>query len=54
MDSSTLAVWDSPFQIEGCLVSFYIAMFIELSVFNEDSLDIDQMPHCLHCLPMSF
>ena len=40
-----LSLWIGHFQFTGCLVSFLVLLFIiEISAFNANSLDPDQMP----------
>ena len=59
MDSSTTILWTRLFPIAGCFISFYY-YFIEIPVFNANSVDPDQMPLSavsdlgLHCLPVTF
>ena len=61
VDSYTLSFWTSPFPIKR--MTGYVLLlpcFIEIHVFNANSVDRDQMPHSaasdlsLHCLPKSF
>ena len=62
VDSATSTLWTGPFPIEGVsvVVFFLLPCFIEISVFNINSVDPDQTPRSatsdlgLHCLPMSF
>ena len=57
--SSTCIIWTGPFQIEWAS-GWYLLLpcFVEISVFNANSVDLHQMPHSvasdlsLHCLPM--
>ena len=56
--SSTTTFWTGLFPITWCLVSFdYYLCFLEILVFNANSVDPDQTPHsaaadlALHCLP---
>ena len=58
--SSTITLWTSPFPIER--ESYYFLLlpcFTEITVFNANRVDPDQMPHSvasdldLHCLPIS-
>ena len=58
--SSTLTLLIGPFQIEGVSSKFLLLpCFIEITVFNANSVDPDQMQHTaasdlgLSCLPMS-
>ena len=60
MDSSTLTLRSYPFPLERVSgYSFIITMFIEIPIFNANSIDSDQRPRsaasdlCLHCLQMS-
>ena len=53
-------LWAGPFLVEGVSGWFLLSLcFIEIPVFNANSVDLDQMPHSvasdlgLHCLPMS-
>ena len=48
MDSSTITLWTGLFPNVGCLVSSYyydVFFFIEIPVFNTNSVDPDQMLH---------
>ena len=58
VDTSTTTVWTCLFPTAGYLISFYyynVLCFIEIPVFNANSVDPDQMPHSvtsdlgLHC-----
>ena len=57
MDSATSTLWTDPFPIEG--VSDQLLLFIEIPVFNANSVGSDQTPRSaapdldLHRLPMS-
>ena len=60
VDSSSLCLWIGPFAIADCVVSFLLLpYYIEIPVFNANSVDPDQTPRSaasdlgLHCLPMS-
>ena len=50
VDSSTTALWTGLYPVAGCLVSLYYC-FIEITVFNANSVDPAQMPHSMpHCM----
>ena len=60
MDSSTIILWTGPFLISAVSGwSLLLSCFKELSEFNANNVDPDQMPHSAasdlgqHCLPMS-
>ena len=55
-----LSLWTGPFLTKGvCFAFLVLSCFTEISVFNANSVDPNQMPCCaasdldLHCLPMS-
>ena len=56
MDSSILVVWKAPFPIGGIRLFLLSPCFIEIPVFNANSVDPDQTPRSaasdlgLHCL----
>ena len=61
MDATTSTIWRSPFLIER-VSSWFCSLpcFVEISAFNANSVDPDQMPRSatvsdlgLHCLTMS-
>ena len=60
MDYSTINLWTSLYPIEGVPgCSLLLLCFIEIPIFNVNSVDPDQTLHSaasdlgLHCLPMS-
>ena len=60
MDTSTISLWTGLFPIEGLSCWFLLLLcFIEIPIFNANSVDPDQTLHSaasdlgLHCLPMS-
>ena len=59
MASSTTTLWTSLCAVVGCLVVLLFLCFIEILVFNANSVDPDQMPHSvasdlgLYCLPVT-
>ena len=60
MESSTSVLWTGPFPVEGVSDNFSVSpCFIEIHVFNANSVDHDQMPHAAasdqdqHCLAIS-
>ena len=63
LDSSILNLWTGPFQKEGMsgyffIITCIITMFIQIPVFNANSVDPDQTPRSvsdpgLHCLSVS-
>ena len=61
VDSSAITIWTGPFAAEWVLVSFFLfyflPCFIEIPVFNPNSIDPDQIPVTpdlrLHHLAMS-
>ena len=64
VDSSTTTLWTGLFPMARWLVSFYyflllLLCFMEIPVFNDNSLDPDQMTHSatsdlsVQCLPIT-
>ena len=46
MDSSTLTLWTGPFPVQVVSGQFLsLSCFVEISEFNANSVDPDQMPH---------
>ena len=43
MDSSTTTLWTELFPVSGYLVSFSYSCYIEIPMFNANSIDPDQM-----------
>ena len=44
MDSSTITLWTGPFQIEWDFFFILLQYFIEIPVYNANSVDPDRMP----------